>query len=113
MLNFAEQTGSGAIIVVWSFLIVTDTLRFTKHCQYTHHCEEVTRKLGSPSALLKMSNVEGEASSAKSRLQYRRMLNRQSLGELHIRVHNDNRVAFRLLGCCQNAILGVTVSARH
>jgi hypothetical protein len=31
MINFAEQTaGSGAVIVVWSFLIVTDTLQFTK-----------------------------------------------------------------------------------
>jgi hypothetical protein len=31
MLNFTEQTGSGAVIVVWSFLFVTDTLRDTAH----------------------------------------------------------------------------------
>ena len=27
MLNFAEQTGSGAVIVVWSFLRTSDELR--------------------------------------------------------------------------------------
>jgi hypothetical protein len=34
MLNFAEQTGSGAVIVVWSFLIVqaTSNLYITMMC---------------------------------------------------------------------------------
>ncbi len=30
MLNFAEQTGSGAVIVVWSFLIVRKKLEYIK-----------------------------------------------------------------------------------
>jgi hypothetical protein len=30
MLNFAEQTGSGAVIVVWSFLIVRSVLTYLK-----------------------------------------------------------------------------------
>ena len=30
MLNFAEQTGSGAVIVVWSFLFVRDILQIIK-----------------------------------------------------------------------------------
>jgi hypothetical protein len=28
MLNFAEQTGSGAVIVVWSFLIEQEVYRY-------------------------------------------------------------------------------------
>ena len=29
MLNFAEQTGSGAVIMVWSFLIINELLKYT------------------------------------------------------------------------------------
>ena len=31
MLNFAEQTGSGAVIVVWSFLSLPPLLRYITH----------------------------------------------------------------------------------
>ena len=31
MLNFAEQTGSGAVIVVWSFLSLPPLLRYIPH----------------------------------------------------------------------------------
>jgi hypothetical protein len=30
MLNFAEQTGSGAVIVVWSFLLHERILKYIK-----------------------------------------------------------------------------------
>ena len=30
MLNFAEQTGSGAVIVVWSFLLNLSILKYIK-----------------------------------------------------------------------------------
>ena len=44
MLNFAEQTGSGAVIVVWSFLVRRELLQYTiadnrtlrSHSQHNH-----------------------------------------------------------------------------
>eukprot|EP00978_Attheya_sp_CCMP212_P018200 scaffold49502_cov53-Attheya_sp.AAC.1 len=43
MLNFAEQTGSGAVIFVWSFLFVSDislyinSYNMTFSFHFTHH----------------------------------------------------------------------------
>ena len=34
MLNFAEQTGSGAVIVVWSFLTKTPTIKVLNTVAY-------------------------------------------------------------------------------
>ena len=28
MLNFAEQTGSGAVIIVWYYLLISDLLKY-------------------------------------------------------------------------------------
>ena len=36
MLNFAEQTGSGAVIVVWSFLIKSKELKLIKLKKIAH-----------------------------------------------------------------------------
>ena len=35
MLNFAERTGSGAVMLVWSFLLVTIILRYTTYTNIT------------------------------------------------------------------------------
>ena len=37
MLNFAEQTGSGAVIVVWSFLEISRMYTIYKHVILSHH----------------------------------------------------------------------------
>jgi hypothetical protein len=39
MLNFAEQTGSGAVMLVWSFSLLRTNFRFIKYKQYTNLVE--------------------------------------------------------------------------
>ena len=36
MLNFAEQTGSGAVMLVWSFSLYATNFRYII-CQHTHN----------------------------------------------------------------------------
>jgi hypothetical protein len=64
MLNFAEQTGSGAVIVVWSFLSGTVTVNYTKSCVKTLR---KLRKFWFPSALSK-ENVAFAAATPGQRL---------------------------------------------
>jgi hypothetical protein len=44
MLNFAEQTGSGAVIVVWSFLIVSEIVSYLNATQFC--CQMSPRHVG-------------------------------------------------------------------
>ena len=42
MLNFAERTGSGAVMLVWSFLLVTIIVRYTTYTNITSYYTFIT-----------------------------------------------------------------------
>ena len=47
MLNFAEQTGSGAVMIVWSFLILSNLLQY-RYLLLFHPPQQTTLQLSFP-----------------------------------------------------------------
>ena len=63
MLNFAEQTGSGAVMLIWSFLSMSDVLFYINIFDYARFCGGGGFVGASGAHLDRAAGLDGVASS--------------------------------------------------